>query len=133
MSNIQKSLSILNDKQKEAVNAEEERILVIAGAGSGKTSVLTTRIAKQIRLDNESPSAIMAVTFTNKAAAEIKERLEKVVNEGESQQISLRPLVMGTFHSIFNALILRKNCDFAGRKEGYIIYDQDEALSLLKK
>lgn len=133
MSSIEKSISILNEKQKEAVNAKEERVLVIAGAGSGKTSVLTTRIAKLIRLDKEQPYSIMAVTFTNKAAGEIKERLEKVVNDGESKPISLRPLTMGTFHSIFNALILRKNYDFAGRKEGYVIYDQDDANSLLKK
>lgn len=133
MSKIEESLSVLNEKQKEAVDATEERVLVIAGAGSGKTSVLTTKIAKLIRLDNVNPFSIMAVTFTNKAAGEIKERIEKIVNDENSKPISLIPLTTGTFHSIFNALILRKNCDFAGRKEGYVIYDQDESVSMLKK
>lgn len=133
MSSIEKSISILNEKQKEAVNAKEERILVIAGAGSGKTSVLTTRIAKLIRQEGESPASIMAVTFTNKAAGEIKERLEKIVNDGTEKPISLRPLTMGTFHSIFNSLILRKNYDFAARKEGYTILDQDDSNTLIKK
>lgn len=133
MSKIEESLSVLNDKQKEAVDATEERILVIAGAGSGKTSVLTTKIAKLIRLDNVNPASIMAVTFTNKAAGEIKERIEKIVNDDDYKHISLNSLTTGTFHSIFNSLILRKNCDFAGRQEGYVIYDQDESISLLKK
>lgn len=108
MSKIEESLSVLNDKQKEAVDATEERILVIAGAGSGKTSVLTTKIAKLIRLDNVNPASIMAVTFTNKAAGEIKERIEKIVNDDDYKHISLNSLTTGTFHSIFNSLILRK-------------------------
>jgi DNA helicase-2/ATP-dependent DNA helicase PcrA len=92
-------LQSLNSQQREAVTATEGPVLILAGAGSGKTRVLTTRIAYLIREKQIQPWDILAMTFTNKAAGEMKERVEKMVG-------SYSGLWVGTFHSLF-AKILR--------------------------
>ena len=94
-------LSNLNDKQKDAVLCEKDKIMVMAGAGSGKTKVLTTRIAYLIKEKNIKPENILALTFTNKASNEMKERIEKVTN------ISKKEIQAMTFHS-FCVKVLRK-------------------------
>ena len=94
-------LTNLNDKQKEAVLTTEGPLLVLAGAGSGKTKVLTTRIAYLIEEENISPFHILAITFTNKAAKEMQERLFKIVGE------IARNIQVSTFHS-FGLKLLRE-------------------------
>lgn len=116
-------LQNLNDKQLEAVNVKEGPCLVIAGAGSGKTKVLTTRIANLI--DNGIPSYnILAITFTNKAAKEMKERLSKLIDENYA--------FVGTFHSLGLKLI-RENVDKLGLERNFTILDGDDVLSVIKK
>ncbi|MCW5853284.1 MAG: UvrD-helicase domain-containing protein, partial [Anaerolineae bacterium] len=91
----------LNDRQREAVEADDGAALVLAGPGSGKTRVLTYRVAHLVRNRSIPPWRIMAVTFTNKAAREMKERLGKLLGEE-----ALRELTIGTFHAVC-ARILR--------------------------
>src|SRR3989338_8433421 len=99
-------LKNLNSRQKEAVTAPLGPVLVLAGAGSGKTRALTYRMAYLITSGKFKPSEILAVTFTNKAAAEMKERVEKLI--GRIGHISpMSPIAVGTFHSIC-ARILRR-------------------------
>ena len=95
-------LSNLNAEQIDAVNTLDGPVLVLSGAGTGKTKVLTSRIANLISKDICKPWNIMAVTFTNKAAREMKERIYKIVGHSAEQ------VLMGTFHSI-GARILREN------------------------
>ncbi len=114
----------LNEPQREAVTAPEGPMMIIAGAGSGKTRVLTYRIAFLIEHGIE-PFQILALTFTNKAAREMRERIEHVVgNEAKN-------LWMGTFHSVF-AKILRFEGEKLGYQRNFTIYDADDAKSLLK-
>jgi DNA helicase-2/ATP-dependent DNA helicase PcrA len=121
-----KALDTLNDKQKEAVLSTEGPLLVIAGAGSGKTRVITHRIAYLIQEKKVSPSNILAVTFTNKAAKEMKERLSKMVG------VLSRDMWIGTFHFVCGK-ILRKHIDELGWGKNFVIYDEDDQLSLMKK
>ena len=118
-------LSQLNDQQRDAVVYTDGPQLVIAGAGSGKTRVLTYKIVHLLRSGYE-PWRILALTFTNKAAKEMRERIERMVG----QEVSSR-LWMGTFHSIF-ARLLRLNADRIGFKSSFTIYDAADSKSLIK-
>lgn len=119
-------LAGLNPAQREAVLHHEGPMLVLAGAGSGKTRVLTTRIARLIEHHGVDPSKILAVTFTNKAAGEMRERISRLLG-GDP-----KGMWCGTFHAI-GARILRSNARFAGRTPAFTIYDEDDSLSLLKR
>ncbi len=117
-------LEKLNQKQKEAVTATSGPLLVLSGPGSGKTRVITHRIAYILKQKLASAEEILAVTFTNKAANEMKERIKKLV--------STVPPWMGTFHSIC-ARILRKDGSILGISPKFVIYDDDDTLSLIKE
>jgi DNA helicase II / ATP-dependent DNA helicase PcrA len=117
----------LNEEQKEAVLATEGPVLVIAGAGSGKTRLLTHRVAYLIREKGVSPRHILAVTFTNKAAGEMKERVKELLAGGY-----FREPWMGTFHHIC-IRILRVEIDKIGYKKSFVIYDDSDQLALVKK
>ncbi len=118
-------LNKLNEQQKQAVIYCDGPQLVIAGAGSGKTRVLTYKIVHLMKL-GYLPSHIMALTFTNKAADEMRERITNLVGEKEASF-----LWMGTFHSIF-ARLLRFNADRIGFKQDFTIYDTSDSRSLIK-
>ena len=120
------NLEYLNDRQKEAVLYGDGPLLILAGAGSGKTSVLTKRVAYLIKERNVSPKNIVAITFTNKAAKEMKERIIKEVGkEGYDIQIS-------TFHS-FGLRIIKENFEKLGYEKNFTIIDSDDSLTVVKK
>lgn len=119
-------LAQLNDSQREAVTYCDGPQLVIAGAGSGKTRVLTYKIAYLLDHYNMAPWNILALTFTNKAAREMKERIGRLV--GQDRAIRLQ---MGTFHSVF-ARILRAEAEHIGFGANFTIYDQSDSRSLVK-
>ncbi|MBS1509279.1 MAG: UvrD-helicase domain-containing protein [Bacteroidetes bacterium] len=119
-------LDELNGPQREAVEHKDGPIMIIAGAGSGKTKVLTTRIAHLMGFHHVDAFNILALTFTNKAAAEMKERVEKVLGNTEA-----RNLYIGTFHSVF-ARILRAEAPKIGYPNNFTIYDTDDAKSVVK-
>ncbi len=121
-------LSQLNPQQREAVLATEGPVLVIAGAGSGKTRVLTHRVAYLVGVKGVSPENILAVTFTNKAADEMKERV-KILLKGVSD---LSGLWMGTFHSMCVRL-MRPFAERIGYKPNFTIYDKEDQIALLKE
>jgi len=118
-------LEDLNEPQREGVINTDGPCMLIAGAGSGKTRVLTYRIANLIKNKGVDPFSIMALTFTNKAAKEMRERIEKIVGH------DARNLWMGTFHSVF-ARILRAEAHHLGYPNNFTIYDTDDAKSLIK-
>jgi DNA helicase-2/ATP-dependent DNA helicase PcrA len=124
----------LNPQQREAVATQEGPILILAGAGSGKTRVITYRIARMIAAHNARPENILAVTFTNKAASEMKARVEKLLagHYGENRP-SASPLI-STFHSLC-VRILRRDIEKLGRgyTRSFTIYDTDDQQSLLRK
>ncbi|HEY9435548.1 MAG TPA: UvrD-helicase domain-containing protein [Blastocatellia bacterium] len=124
----------LNPQQREAVATQEGPILILAGAGSGKTRVITFRIARMIAAHNARPENILAVTFTNKAASEMKARVEKLLagHYGENRP-SASPLI-STFHSLC-VRILRRDIEKLGRgySRSFTIYDTDDQQSLLRK
>jgi len=120
-----KYLNQLNPPQKEGVINTEGPTMIIAGAGSGKTRVLTYRIAHLIKAQNIDPFSIMALTFTNKAANEMRNRIESVVST------EARNLWMGTFHSVFSR-ILRIESGKLGYPSNFTIYDTDDSKSLIK-
>ncbi len=119
-------LDELNDKQYEAVTCAEGPSLVIAGAGSGKTKVLTHKIAYLMSEKNVKPWNILAITFTNKAANEMKERVKNLVGE------TTNDIWMGTFHSIC-VRILRKTIDRIGFDSSFIIFDTSDQKTMVKK
>ena len=120
------NLEYLNDRQKEAVLYGDGPLLILAGAGSGKTSVLTKRVAYLIKERNVSPKNIVAITFTNKAAKEMKERIIKEEGkEGYDIQIS-------TFHS-FGLRIIKENYEKLGYEKNFTIIDSDDSLTVVKK
>lgn len=119
-------LDELNDKQYEAVTCAEGPSLVIAGAGSGKTKVLTHKIAYLMSEKNIKPWNILAITFTNKAANEMKERVKNLVGE------TANDIWMGTFHSIC-VRILRKTIDRIGFDSSFIIFDTSDQKTMVKK
>jgi len=114
----------LNPEQLSAVLHEGGNLLILAGAGSGKTRVITTKIAWLIRERGFAPESILAVTFTNKAAAEMKERACRI--EPACERANLR-----TFHS-FGAWLLRRNADLAGIDKNFTIYDDDDSAALVR-
>lgn len=118
-------LKDLNEPQREAVLHRDGPIMIVAGAGSGKTKVLTTRIA-HLMANGVDAFNILALTFTNKAAAEMKERVERILGNNEA-----RNLYIGTFHSVF-ARILRAEADKLGYPRNFTIYDTDDAKSVVK-
>ncbi|KKC35588.1 ATP-dependent DNA helicase [Devosia epidermidihirudinis] len=119
-------LSGLNEEQRDAVETIDGPLLVLAGAGTGKTRVLTTRIAHIINTNRAWPSQILSVTFTNKAAREMKERIEKLV-----PRLDAMPW-MGTFHSI-GARILRQHAGLVGLTSTFTILDTDDQIRLIKQ
>jgi len=118
-------LKELNPPQRQAVEQTEGPVMIIAGAGSGKTRVLTYRIAHLIYAKGIDPFRILSLTFTNKAASEMKQRIEKLAG------LEARNTWMGTFHSIF-AKILRVESDKLGYPSNFTIYDTDDSKSLIR-
>lgn len=116
----------LNDRQREAVSAGEQDMLVLAGAGSGKTRVLVHRIAWLIQVMNYSPMSILAVTFTNKAAAEMRGRVEKLLGR------DVQRMWIGTFHGLAHRL-LRAHYQDARLPQNFQILDSDDQQRLLKR
>ena len=123
---VSRLLDDLNSSQREAVAAPEENLLILAGAGSGKTRVLVHRIAWLIEAENVSPWSIMAVTFTNKAAREMRARIESLMG------LDTQQLWVGTFHSLAHRL-LRRHWQEAGLQKEFQILDSDDQLSILKR
>ena len=125
-SQVERLLAELNDPQREAATHGEGPLLVLAGAGSGKTRVLTYRIAYLLATRQALPSEILAITFTNKAAGEMKERVERLVG-GVS-----RVMWVMTFHSAC-ARILRTDAQRLGYKRAFTIYDEADSLRMIKR
>jgi DNA helicase-2/ATP-dependent DNA helicase PcrA len=119
-------LDELNEAQRTAVTADDGHVLVLAGAGSGKTRVLVHRLAWLIQVGHVPPLSVLAVTFTNKAAGEMRERTQNLL------QVSTRPLWIGTFHSIAHRL-LRMHWREAGLLENFQIIDADDQHRLLRR
>ncbi len=115
----------LNEEQRKAVCHTDGPVLILAGAGSGKTRVLTYRIAHILSEKKASPYQIIAMTFTNKAAAEMRERIQKLIPD------MLAGMWMGTFHSLF-ARLLRREGEKIGYNSNFSIYDVDDQLTLIK-
>jgi DNA helicase-2/ATP-dependent DNA helicase PcrA len=126
-----KILDNLNKKQQEAVEIKEAPVLVIAGAGSGKTKVLTHRIAYLIFQNKVNPGNILAVTFTNKAAQEMKDRVEFLSKDISGSKM-IKGLWMGTFHAIC-ARILRQEIETLGYDKNFVIYDKADQLSQIRR
>ena len=116
----------LNSEQKAAVSCVDGPVLIVAGAGSGKTRVLTSRIAYILEQQDLDPSRILALTFTKKAASEMKERIALMVGERKA-----RRLYMGTFHSVF-IRFLREFSGSLGYPESFTIYDTSDSVSAIK-
>jgi DNA helicase II / ATP-dependent DNA helicase PcrA len=118
-------LTHLNEPQLAAVETMDGPMLVLAGAGSGKTRVLTWRIARLLESGACKPWQILALTFTNKAAGEMKERVRQLIGAAADE------LWIGTFHSVF-AKILRREIEVLGYRRNFVIYDADDQLKLIK-
>lgn len=126
---IRRNMSIydtLNDRQKQAVMQTEGPVLILAGAGSGKTRVLTHRVAYLIDKEGVNPYQIMAITFTNKAAGEMRERVDQIVGFGSEQ------IWVSTFHSTC-VRILRRYIDRLGYDNNFTIYDTDDQKGVMKE
>ncbi|UCZ73629.1 DNA helicase II [Dickeya zeae] len=119
-------LDSLNDKQRDAVAAPRSNMLVLAGAGSGKTRVLVHRIAWLLTVENCSPYSIMAVTFTNKAAAEMRHRIDQLLGTSQGG------MWIGTFHGLAHRLLRAHHLD-AGLPQDFQILDSEDQLRLLKR
>ena len=119
-------LKNLNKSQKDAVNYLDGPLLIVAGAGSGKTKVLTSRIANIIKQKKAFPNQILAVTFTNKAAKEMQNRVSRILGSSATGLSWL-----GTFHSIC-AKLLRKHASAAGLNSNFTIIDTDDQMRLIK-
>ena len=122
---LEKYLSVLNEEQLAAVKHEGSPLLILAGAGSGKTRVITTKIAYLIGEKNIDPWSILAVTFTKKAANEMKERAVAMDERAAAAQIR-------TFHS-FGSWFLRKYAEKAGLDPNFTVYDDGDMETLVKK
>lgn len=125
-------LDLLNEQQKEAVLHKNGPLLIFAGAGSGKTRVITFRIAKLILDGDVDPENILAVTFTRKAAGEMKERVRELLKKYSKDKYRGRLPFIGTFHS-FGAQMLRKEGRALGIPMGFSIYDPDDVIHLIKQ
>ncbi len=121
-------LNGLNPEQRLAVETTEGPVLVLAGAGTGKTRVLTTRIAHILATGRAFPSQILAVTFTNKAAREMKSRIGILIGEGNVEGMPW----LGTFHSI-GVKLLRRHAELAGLRSDFTILDTDDQIRLIKQ
>ena len=119
-------LEELNDKQKEAVLYNDGPLLIIAGAGAGKTKTLTTKIAYLIDHEKVSPYNILAITFTNKAAKEMKDRLFSLIGD------VTKKIQVSTFHS-FGLRLIRENYNYLGYDKNFNIMDSDDSLTIVKK
>ena len=119
-------LTALNEEQADAVKTVEGAVLVLAGAGTGKTRVLTTRLAHILNSGHAHPGETLTVTFTNKAAREMKNRVERILKH------PLEGWFLGTFHSVA-ARILRRHAEVVGLKSDFLILDTDDQLRLLKQ
>jgi len=122
----------LNNKQREATHYIDGPCLVLAGAGSGKTSVITRKIAYLIQECGLSARHIAALTFTNKAAREMKERVSKLLKNSKAKNLSSKGLTISTFHNL-GLNIIRKDCQLFGYKPGFSIFDSEDSRSLLKE
>ena len=122
---LQTILEGLNDEQKKAVEAMEGPVLIVAGAGSGKTRVLTSRVAYMMA-SGVDPARILALTFTKKAATEMKERIALMVGN-----VAAKRVTMGTFHAIF-VRFLREYAEFLGYPKDFTIYDTSDSISAIK-
>ena len=116
----------LNPAQREAVTAPDEPLLVVAGAGSGKTRVLVHRIAWLIQVENVSPLGVLAVTFTNKAAAEMRSRIETLLG------VPIDNLWVGTFHGLAHRL-LRRHWREAGLPQSFQIIDAEDQQRMIRR
>ena len=119
-------INTLNDRQKEAVLYNDGPLLIIAGAGAGKTKTLTTKIAYLIEEKLAMPYNILAITFTNKAAKEMKDRLFSLIGDVS------KDIQVSTFHS-FGLKLLRENCKLLGYESNFVIMDSDDSLTVVKK
>ena len=117
----------MNEEQKKAVEALDGPVLMLAGAGTGKTKALTARVVHLLNMRRANPNQILAVTFTNKAAREMKNRVGSMLGH----VVEGMPW-MGTFHSI-SVKILRRNAELVGLKTNFTILDTDDQLRLLKQ
>ena len=129
MSRLEQIVAGLNPEQREAVQHTSGPLLVLAGAGSGKTRMLTHRIAHLIESGAARPFEILAVTFTNKAAREMRERVERLIG---SEAGGHRGVWVSTFHSTC-VRILRRDGSQLGYEPNFAIYDQDDSLALVKR
>ena len=120
-------LDELNEEQRKAVEALDGPVLMLAGAGTGKTKALTARVVHLLNMRRANPNQILAVTFTNKAAREMKNRVGNMLG-----QVAEGMPWMGTFHSI-SVKILRRNAELVGLKSNFTILDTDDQLRLLKQ
>jgi len=133
MSETKKLLSELNEKQRVAVEQTEGPVLVLAGAGSGKTRALTYRVAFLVKEKKIDPKKILAVTFTNKAAGEMRERIKELLGlQLSTSPYSVKIPHVGTFHSIC-VKILRQEIERVGYDKNFVIYDDRDQLALVKK
>jgi DNA helicase-2/ATP-dependent DNA helicase PcrA len=119
-------LAALNPAQREAVESNQGPLLILAGPGSGKTRVITYRVAYLVKVCGIDPHRIIAVTFTNKAAREMRDRLERLLGQG------FEALTLGTFHAIC-ARILRREGEAIGLSPRFVIYDSEDQLNLIKQ
>ena len=124
--NLNNYLDLLNNQQRAAVESTEGALLVLAGAGSGKTRVLTYKILHLLVKKLALPNQILAVTFTNKAALEMKKRVSSLLS------YPIDKMWLGTFHSL-SAKILRSHSNLIGLKSNFVIIDSDDQLKLIKK
>src|SRR5512144_2980028 len=121
----------LNPQQAQAVEAVDGPVLVLAGPGSGKTRVLAHRVAYLLRVMGARPRSIMAVTFTNKAAGEMRERINKLLGEAVPTSSGWRGLTVGTFHSLC-AYILRQEGPAVELNPNFVIFDEGDQLSAMR-
>ena len=119
-------LDNLNDQQRSAVTSEKKHLMVLAGAGSGKTRVLVHKMAWEVEALKRNPASIMAVTFTNKAAAEMRSRIEELL------QAPIFDAWVGTFHGLAHKLLKRFHAE-ANLSSGFTILDSDDQLRIIKR